>query len=250
MDKEKLKELADSKNYISGIYNYCDRWCEKCPFTGQCLSFEMSKNSIDNKNIITDKKFWSDLENSFRIVKDMLDDYMKEHNITYPSNEEKAYIETEMKLIDKLVKADPILMDAQVYNRNATQILNDNLQLLNESADSSNEVRSINSKDFDEAIEVIYYYKSLIFVKISRALHSHYSNDKHNIDGYEEDKLVSAKIAIIAVERSMTAWHFIFENYKSSSDIIIDILLLLNNIKTKLEKLIPQVISYKRPYFD
>ena len=26
MDKEELKELARDPKYISGIYNYCDRW--------------------------------------------------------------------------------------------------------------------------------------------------------------------------------------------------------------------------------
>ncbi len=250
MDKEKLKELADSEKYISGIYNYCDRWCEKCSFVDKCLSYEMSKNSIDNKTIVTDKKFWVDLENSFRIVKDMLDDYMKEHNISYPSTEEKDYIESEMKMIEKLVKADPILMDAQIYNRTATQILNDNDQFDSKQSTSNDDNSNSIIIAQKEAIEVINYYKSLIFVKISRALHSHYSKDEHNFDGYEEDKLISARIAVIAVERSMTAWHFIFENFKTSSDAIIDILLLLNNIKTKLEKLIPQVIAYKRPYFD
>src|SRR3972149_12258461 len=32
MDKEK-------KTYISGIYNYCDGWCEKCQFTSNCYLF-------------------------------------------------------------------------------------------------------------------------------------------------------------------------------------------------------------------
>jgi hypothetical protein len=25
--------------FIIGVYNYCDRWCEYCPFTGRCRSF-------------------------------------------------------------------------------------------------------------------------------------------------------------------------------------------------------------------
>jgi len=25
---------------ISGIYNYCDRWCEKCLYTNRCLLFK------------------------------------------------------------------------------------------------------------------------------------------------------------------------------------------------------------------
>jgi hypothetical protein len=25
--------------FIPGVYNYCDRWCERCPFTGRCRVF-------------------------------------------------------------------------------------------------------------------------------------------------------------------------------------------------------------------
>ena len=30
------KEIAEGKNIIPGIYNYCDRWCERCRFTHNC----------------------------------------------------------------------------------------------------------------------------------------------------------------------------------------------------------------------
>ena len=33
MDKNDLLKLATDPKYIPGIYNYCDRWCERCPFT-------------------------------------------------------------------------------------------------------------------------------------------------------------------------------------------------------------------------
>ena len=29
----------EKKSHIPGIYNYCDRWCERCKFTSQCLLF-------------------------------------------------------------------------------------------------------------------------------------------------------------------------------------------------------------------
>ena len=29
----------EKKSYISGIYNYCDRWCERCRFTSNCYLF-------------------------------------------------------------------------------------------------------------------------------------------------------------------------------------------------------------------
>ena len=41
MDKHDLLKLAADPKYIPGIYNYCDRWCERCPFTSQCLNCEL-----------------------------------------------------------------------------------------------------------------------------------------------------------------------------------------------------------------
>ena len=39
LDKEDVKRLAKNPNFISGIHNYCDRWCERCPFTARCMNF-------------------------------------------------------------------------------------------------------------------------------------------------------------------------------------------------------------------
>jgi hypothetical protein len=251
MDEELLKKVIDSENYISGIYNYCDRWCEKCTYTDKCLSYHMSKHTYDGKNVVTDRKFWMDLENSFKLVKDMLNNYMLEHNIPFPDEKENDLIGTEMKKVQNLVKADPILLEAQNYTMFSSELLRDNNNFTSTEyllKPEGNELSNIDA--LREAVEVILYYKSLIFVKISRALHSYYMKDEHELDGYEEDKLISAKIALLAVERSMASWHYIFENLKHSIDAIIDLLLLLNNIKIKIEKLIPDVIDYKRPYFD
>src|SRR5258705_2000420 len=37
--RRSLTELAGNPDLISGIYNYCDRWCERCPLTSRCLVY-------------------------------------------------------------------------------------------------------------------------------------------------------------------------------------------------------------------
>lgn len=251
MDKEKIKELAKSDKYISGIYNYCDRWCEKCSFTDKCLSFEMSMEKFDDKVDMSDKKFWADLENSFRLVKEMLTDYMKEHNISMPTDEENAIIEIEMKRIDDTIKANPLIIESRIYNKTTTNVLRENDYFVPQpSSIKEEEKESENLKRLQDAIEIILYYKNLIYIKLSRTLHSYYTDDDDEYEGYEEDKLVSARITVVIIERSMTAWHFILERNPNQSDMIIDLLLQLNKIKAGIEKLVPKVVGYKRPYFD
>jgi hypothetical protein len=63
MKKEDLFKKARDPKYISGIYNYCDRWCERCQFTSRCLNCTIvdetagDLKSIDRAN----EDFWKQL---------------------------------------------------------------------------------------------------------------------------------------------------------------------------------------------
>ena len=45
MDKDWIKGMAKNPDFIPGIYNYCDRWCERCAFTARCMNFAMGLNA-------------------------------------------------------------------------------------------------------------------------------------------------------------------------------------------------------------
>lgn len=46
MNKDLLFALIQNPNLVSGIYNYCDGWCEKCNFTNNCLNFKMMEEGV------------------------------------------------------------------------------------------------------------------------------------------------------------------------------------------------------------
>ena len=60
MNKEELKKLAADPNHIPGIYNYCDRWCERCSFTSRCLNYKMSEEKFSDPESqdASNKAFW------------------------------------------------------------------------------------------------------------------------------------------------------------------------------------------------
>jgi hypothetical protein len=35
------------ERFISGIYNYCDRWCERCRFTAHCRVFATEQKRLE-----------------------------------------------------------------------------------------------------------------------------------------------------------------------------------------------------------
>ena len=80
MQKEDIKKLMNNKNFIPGIYNYCDRWCERCFFTARCINFAMIREySADPAaSDITNEKFWQSLSEIFKVTREMLEESAEE----------------------------------------------------------------------------------------------------------------------------------------------------------------------------
>ena len=74
MNKERLKEMAQDKRFISGIYNYCDQWCERCTQTSRCLNQAMIEEEFTDPETqdIRNEAFWTKLSEIFKDTLDML----------------------------------------------------------------------------------------------------------------------------------------------------------------------------------
>ena len=46
MDMDRMDELARDPRFILGIFNYCDAWCKRCPFTFRCLNYAKIKDAV------------------------------------------------------------------------------------------------------------------------------------------------------------------------------------------------------------
>ena len=74
MDREEIKRLAADPRFITGIYNYCDRWCERCPFTSRCMNFTMTEKQFSDPESrdIQNKAFWNKLGEVFQTTLEMV----------------------------------------------------------------------------------------------------------------------------------------------------------------------------------
>ena len=83
MDKELIKKLAANPNFISGIYNYCDRWCELCPFTSRCLNFALGEEQFADPEArdINNEAFWQKLTETFQVTLDMLKEMAEQEGV-------------------------------------------------------------------------------------------------------------------------------------------------------------------------
>ena len=83
MKKERLKKLADDERFIPGIYNYCDRWCERCPQTAHCLNLALSEEEFADPETrdIKNEAFWKKLSEAFSDALDLLREAAEECGI-------------------------------------------------------------------------------------------------------------------------------------------------------------------------
>jgi hypothetical protein len=89
MKVKELFELAKDPRFISGIYNYCDRWCERCNFTSRCLTYEQlpesSKSDDPEAHDLNNAKFWGELKEIFNQTREMIEMFAAEQGIDLKS---------------------------------------------------------------------------------------------------------------------------------------------------------------------
>jgi hypothetical protein len=107
------------------------------------------------------------------------------------------------------------------------------------------------AKIFSDAWEVVQWYGFFIAAKVHRA---HFDLEERQTGedeyGVYFDNLGSAKIAIIAAERSMEALSVLYRELPQSEDEILNFLSRLSKIKKQLLATFPEVVDFKRPGFD
>src|SRR5215471_1674643 len=87
MKTKDLLRLAEDPRFITGIYNYCDRWCERCGFTSRCLLFaqEQADGIDDDARDIDNSAFWDRMTSIFEQTREMLELVAAEQGIDLDS---------------------------------------------------------------------------------------------------------------------------------------------------------------------
>lgn len=253
MDKSDFQNIANDPNFVPGIYNYCDRWCERCRFTSKCSVYYSSEKSLSKKNLIFDPEgFFEELNSIFQSTMELLQNKIDEE---YPEGIPEELIKEEeerKKSIDEKVNASVALEEAKKYSKTVSAWFDSNKDIIPPDIISKKQLNNVSFTQprnlMPEAVRVILFYQYFIEVKLKRALSDKYELEK-NESFLEEDLLVSSKLVLLAVTRSLASWEILHENL-SYPDEILDILIQLEKLRRQIEKAFPDAWLFKRPYFD
>src|SRR5262245_58256513 len=193
MKAKELVELAGEPRFISGIYNYCDSWCERCNFTSRCLTYEQlpesSKSDDPAAHDLNNAKFWGEMKEIFEETREMIEMYAAERGIDLKSVEAETAIEDHRER-RKSAREEKLTGMAERYIQTAMEWLN--------SEGDDIKVAAQFDEAMQDAIEIIRWYQFMPAVKIARGF---MRNDPDiDEDPIQNDSNGSVKVALIAID--------------------------------------------------
>ncbi|MBK9106374.1 MAG: hypothetical protein IPL92_17875 [Saprospiraceae bacterium] len=255
--------ILDNPNLISGIYNYCDRWCERCSMTARCSVFQTTPQ-LNPDDFANEEDFFKEVfkgvSESFQLTMELLQESADERGIDLtPSEEDDEWIEKRNRQKEETQNTSISLLAMEYLDLGKKWLDNSNdaLKTLQEDLQSSAlmdlpernpEQEALALKD---ALEVIPYYLHQIYVKLLRAQEGREEDDAwFEENDFPKDSDGSAKVALIGIDNSIRAWEVMLQYLPIHEGDILTILSLLENLRRQVETTFPDARAFKRPGFD
>lgn len=251
MDKKRIKELAKNPDFIPGIYNYCDRWCEKCAFTSRCMNFAMEQEFFQDQEDadLDNAAFWESMSEMCELTQSLLYDLALKMDFDLDAAFEDQ--ENGQDLAPERAKEHICSILGRKYLSKAKDWL-DSWECAEPDAFVQIPGTSPASRTprLQEAQEILCRYLFLIQAKIMRALQGKAETEQEAPGSYDQDAAGSAKVALICIDRSLAAWGVVYEHMQEGRQELSEIMLLLERLRRKVEAVFPEARDFVRPGFD
>lgn len=260
MNKEDLKNMAEDPNFISGIYNYCDRWCERCPFTSRCMVFAMGEQQFDasTSHDLNSEAFWQTMDETLQMTLELLQEMAEERGIDLDSLDVEAEME-EHRRVEEMARNHEVVRAAAAYVDMVDAWFDSAEDLFAGKEEELNLMMRLNivgaephekAASIQDAVEIIRWHQYQIEVKLLRALQGALEEQPAILEGFPKDSDGSAKVALIAMDRSIAAWGELYQHFPEREDDILDLLVHLDRLRRRTEQEFPAARAFMRPGFD
>ncbi len=228
--------------YIDFISSYCDGWCERCAFTDRCsvyavqIALEMCDGNEEEAIQLAvgppPPRSAAEAKRRERWAEEMAS--------IVPSEQELAEFEREDEACEDRVAESPVTTASERAWLLSHRWLRDQAERVTTGA----------SGGLAEAIEVATHDCFFIHAKVHRALSGH-DRATHGLENghrIQNDWNGSAKVALISITRSTTAWDLIADATQDPD--AAQIAAELRVLQRHLESAFPKAWKFRRPGFD
>ena len=248
MDDAEFDEIisrASDPNLIPGIYNYCDRRCERCRFTARCLQFSENRHEEAigrTANLSVGQAVARSLERSLdilRIIGRRIGLDLTGDQETGGSSPERVVLKDD-DVEEGDAAADPLVVRARDYATTTWPIL----RALRPVLDVRGEAGLL------EALDTLEWSSTSISAKIFRAI---WTTAEERLEGDEvqNDANGSVKVARLMIDEAKRAWRTLMEPGQATADgVPARLVRLLDELDAGLEARFPRAMDFVRPGFD
>jgi hypothetical protein len=209
--------------FIVGIFNYCDRWCETCPFTSRCRVFAgmaEGEAALDPQTTAVVGPRW---------MRELIDGINQAAKAPLPDGE--------WQRLRRTIASEhaPIRARADAYCEEVHLWLR---------ATGFHAIR-----DLSDPRAVIRWFHTIIPPKVVRALKGLAHRFPEDAD-WPADPEGSAKVALLGIDRSHAAFLQLVERNVASDSEVQPLLAHLVWLGLAVERVFPNARTFVRPAFD
>ncbi len=251
--------MRSTSGNIPFIHNYCDRWCERCYFTARCAVNDRVSDLPPEAKDMANKAFWDNISNNLTEAFEGLKRTAAEYSIDLenihadPDDDKKQMERSRRRALHPLsILSKQYADEGRKWFETTNEIEDKRMEIVRQAELNILPEGQIEEAidSFKDCIEIIQWYLHFIHVKIQRALSGKLDKNDSIEENFQTDYNGSAKIAKIAMDRSMSAWVLLMQHLPRSEDAILKSLSLLQKIKGILENEFPDMEKFIRPGFD
>jgi len=268
MNRKRLKQLAKDPGLVPGVYNYCDRWCERCTLAARCLQYRMEEEQRAQEEAAglaaaagdepDDAKLLAKVQESFELAMEMLEESCAEQGIDW--EQVKADAKGAKPGRRKRERIPPIAGAAMDYARAISTWFEASQPLFRARGAELSRIASMDlpghdpaadAAEVNDAMAVLRWYQAQIHVKLMRALTTAQEDDDlidPEIAAYDANG--STKVALLGIDRSIDAWTRLRRHFPEAEGQILGFLIQLDGLRKKVEKRFPDARAFRRPGFD
>jgi hypothetical protein len=230
-------ESAIEPGTIAGVYNYCNRWCERCRFTTRCGVFRSSagEQAAGAQDVV--RPLAAGAAQVLETIREGAERFGVDLSMT---DEESAAIVQEEDRVTEAAKADPVVLQAREYSHLAWPIV----RALRPVLDARGDAIAL------DALSVIEALMLPVASKTYRAIRSEMDPWTDRTDP-ARDALGSAKIARLMIADSRHAWRVLMQVGRAAADgVPAKLVAALDDVDAHLARRFPTAMQFIRPGFD
>lgn len=243
------------KKYIPGIYNYCDRWCERCSMTDRCSL--LAQETRAKKLHLARGEDPNDLDVMLKDVQTSLSKTMK--MLVEKAEEEGIDLDEGLDEVQDELQSDRDFCSAHPLHEMAFRLARQSHAFLETLA---SEIQSEQFKGSQEDIlvqiqdcfEILSWYHMQQAVKIDRCLrslrHTNGVTDPEELDAVLYDANGSAKVAYLGLVRMLDAFTRLHQWNASWNSRLMPLIQSIYDVLEKVDHEFPGHKAFKRPGFD